>query len=208
MPQAKPTLTFTITITPHDGGGYDVETDPCHPTIEETVEEVVKQRFTVCDDRPTRIVAYPNGEYGCLSDGPIAPARVRRGLIQLATVGAEDLKQANLIVIGYLYDAVVAALVGNMRERGLPQSAIPTLELDDGPIHQLRLANVCWWRDVRHVMVCLDETAHIRLRGIPRTETFSSWGNARILATFKRRLATALGIPISSWRDRRSRRAS
>lgn len=195
MPKRRPPLAFTIRISPLDAGGHAVETLPNHPAIEETVEDVLRGRVSIRTDAPTVIIARVDRSVPVWSDGPIAPRRVRLGILQLAEVGAEHLHEANNVVIGYLYDAVVSAILGSLHDRGLRPGDAPTIELDDGPIPQFRTTTHSWWRDVRHVVVSRDTGTVIRLRGIPRSEPFSEWANARILRTFRRRLDAAIATP-------------
>lgn len=198
MPKRRTPLAFTIRIVPRTPQGYEVTTSPHHLAIEETVEEVVRGRVSLRDDRPTVITASVDAALHPWSDGPIAPTRVRYGLLQLAEVGAEDLRHIDRIVTGYLYDAVTSAVLGSMHERGFATDGSFALELDDGPIPQLRTATYSWWRDVRHVIVAHDGGTTVRLRGIPRSDPFAEWGNARILTAFRKRLAAALGVPAAS----------
>lgn len=198
MPKRRSPLAFTIRIIPLEPGGHEVETSPHHPIIEETVGDVLRGRVSIRTDRRTDITALADRSFPPQATGPIAPAYVRRGFLQLAEVGAEDLRHANNVVVGYLYDAVVSGILGSLHERGLDMGDAPILEIDDGPIPQMRSATHSWWRDVRHVVTARDGGTVVRLRGIPRGEAFSEWGNQRILATFNRRLASALGIPVSS----------
>ena len=192
MPIRRTPLSFTITITPRATGGHEAQTSPHHQMIEETIEEAVCGRVSVRTTRATIISALADRTAHPRADGPIAPNYVRRGILQLAAVGAEELCRANCIVEGYLYDAVVTAVVGSLRERGVTEAGTPTGELDDGPVPQMRTLTRWWWRDVQHVLIARDGGSTIRLRGIPRSEAFSSWGNARIRAAFERRLDAAL----------------
>ncbi len=192
MPKRRPPLAFTIRISPLDAVGHSVETVPRHPAIEETVEEVLRGRVSIRTDAPTVITARADRSVPAWSDGPIAPRRVRLGILQLAEVGAEHLHAANNVVIGYMYDAVVSAILGSLHDRGLRPGDAPAIELDDGPIPQFRTTTHSWWRDVRHVVVARDTGTVIRLRGIPRAEPFADWANARIRNAFARRLVAAL----------------
>ncbi|OGL95047.1 hypothetical protein A2348_04750 [Candidatus Uhrbacteria bacterium RIFOXYB12_FULL_58_10] len=196
MPERRTPLAFTIVITPNSRGGYEVETSPRHPLIAEVVETTLRGRVTLRRDQPTVITAPTNRSMPPMVNGFIAPRIILRGLLQLAEVGAEDLRQVELIVIGYLYDAVVAAVLGSLESRGFPTNGPPTIAIDDGPIPQIRTVTRSWWRDVRHVVMARDEGTVIRLRGIPRGEPFAKCGNDRILARFATRLAHELRVPV------------
>lgn len=199
MPKRRTPLAFTITITPRPFGGWEVITDPYDQMIEQTIEEVVRGRVSLRSDRSTVITAtVATAVGGPWSNGPIAPTHTRRGMLQLAQVGAEHLRRADCIVTGYLYDTVVATVLASMHSRGLVPASPIVLDLDDGPIPQFRTATHSWWRDVGHVVVARDGGATVRLRGIPRADPFSTWGNARILSAFRPRLASALGVPVSA----------
>lgn len=194
-PPRTPVPSFFIVITPIRGG-FDVVTDPPHLPIQEVVELTVRGRVAIRTDATTRIVASADRPGSPSCDQIIAPRPVRNGLLQLASIGAEELNQANLVVAGYLYDTVVAAIMGSLEERGIDitEEPLPIVTINDGPIPQLRTATRSWWRDVGHVVVSRKGGHVIRLRGIPANEPFAGWGNERILAIFTHRLARALGV--------------
>ncbi len=182
---------FSIVISPRERRGFDVSTTPYHAPIEETVTDVLRRRVAIRTDCMTIITAPTNGSKPWI-DQPVGPDEVRFGLLVLAQVGASELAHANRIVEGYRYDAVADAILGTMIGRNVPIRAARTIEIDDGPVPQLRTATYHWWSDVQHVVVARPGATSIRIRGIPRGDHFSAWGNARILSRFKRHLATAL----------------
>ncbi len=196
-PAKRAPLAFSIRVSPLERG-FGVDTAPEHADIKETVEEVVRGRVALCTDRTTTIAAVAAGAPRPWSDERIGPSIVRRGLLQLAQVGAEQLHRANGIVEGYLYDAAVSAILGSMREQNVPSTNALVLTIDPSVEPSMRVATYPWWRDMRHVIVSSDDGSLIRLCGVHHADPFASWANARILARFRRRLAAHLGVPVST----------
>lgn len=200
MPSPTPKrvpLAFSICITPLKVG-FTVETTPEHAFLGETVEDVVRGRVALRTDRSTTITAIAAGAPKPWADERIGPAIVRRGLLQLTQVGAEQLHHANGIVEGYLYDAAVSAILGSMRECGVPSTNALVVTIDPSVEPSMRVATYPWWRDMRHVVVSNDDGSLIRLCGIHHADPFAAWANARILARFRRRLAAHLGVSVAS----------
>ncbi len=201
MPSASPAkrvpLAFSIRITPQDRG-FSVETTPDHPVIRETVEDVVRGRVAIVVDRSTTISANASGTPKPWASERIGPHYVRRGLLQLAQVGAKDLFEANAVVDGYLYDASVSAVLGSMQDGNVARDGAVVVTIDPSVIPQLRVATYHWWRDMRQVIVSNEDGSLIRLCGVHHAEPFATWANARILARFRRRLAAHLGVPVST----------
>ena len=200
MPSPTPKrapLAFSIRITPLDRG-FSVETSPDHHVIRETVEDVMRGRVAINLDRSTTIAANASGTPKPWASERIGPHYVRRGLLQLAQVGAKDLHDANGIVEGYLYDASVSAILGSMRDGDVARNGAIVLTIDPSVIPQMRTATYCWWRDMRQGIVSNEDGSLIRLCGINHADPFAAWANARILARFRRRLAGQLGVPVAT----------
>jgi len=195
--QKRVPLAFSIRITPLDRG-FSVETSPDHPVIRETVEEVVRGRVDIAVDRPTTIAANASGTPEPWASARIGPHYVRKGLLQLAQVGAKELFDANVVVEGYLYDASVSAILGSMRDGNVARDGAIVLTIDPSVIPQMRVSTYHWWRDMRQVVVSNEDGSLIRLCGVHHTEPFAAWANARILKRFRRRLAGQLGVPVST----------
>lgn len=202
MPSPAPKrvpLAFSIRITPRQcAHGFDVETTPDHPVIRETVEEVVRGRVAINVDRSTIISAIASGTPKPSASERIGPHYVRKGLLQLAQVGAKDLFDANAIVDGYLYDASVGAILGSMSDGNVARDGAIVVTIDPSVIPQMRVATYHWWRDMLQVIVSNEDGSLIRLCGIHHAEPFAAWANARILKRFRRRLAAHLGVPVST----------
>ena len=195
--QKRAPLAFSIRITPQERG-FSVETTPDHQAIKETVEDVMRGRVALSVDQSTVITALASGTPKPWSSERIGPAIIRRGLLQLTQVGAEQLHHANGVVEGYLYDASVSAILGSMRDRDVSKDGAIVVTIDPSVIPQMRTATYCWWRDMRQVVVSNDDGSLIRLCGIHHADPFAAWANARILKRFRRRLAGQLGVPVAT----------
>lgn len=197
----RPPHAFVIRIVPRVRG-LDVLTDPYHRVIQEMVEQTLRGRGAVDTDRTTIVAASATRAFRTYADGPIAPKPIRQDILTFAEIGVGELRRANDMVRGYLYDALVGSLLGTAWIQESIRTGSLTVRIAPSVVPCMRSSSYRWWRDMRQVAVANRDGIHIRLCGIEHSEPFVAWGNERIRKRFCRRLAQELGIPVSIIQDR------
>lgn len=192
-----PALSFAIAIAPDPSGRFSAETEPHHAPMQKPLDLIVGAKsFRACRDRPTVIRWTPSRVSPCEFSGLIANKQTKRGLIELARMGAGQLQEANMLVEGYLYAALATVVAASIEWRVGTRPHLPEVTIDNSPVkdEQFRVVGH-WWSGAQQVVHLEKNGDVVRLRGLPFDQPFSAWANARILSRFTRQLSLTTGLP-------------